>query len=523
MKHYDNGQGLQQKILSGVNKLADNVASTLGPKGRNVLIHKAGQNPIITKDGVTVARFVELEDPFENAAAQVIKQASEKTNSEAGDGTTTATVLARAIFSEAQKFIAAGESPVELKRGIDKAVESIILELKSAARPVQSRQDIHHIATISANGDRSIGTLIAEAVDKTGRDGAITIEEARSLDTSLDLVEGFIFDTGYYSTQFITDERRQAVKYDDPLLFITDHKLATVDQLLPLLEKVARDGRPLAVVADEVEGQMLAALIANAVRGSMRVVAIKAPRYGEERRSILGDLALATGGTFVSRQSGMPLSSVSLEHLGVAKSIDVTKHSTTIIGGKADYEKVEKHIENLKAQIADPSNSIESCTRIQERITRLASGVAIIRVGAATEVEMIEKKHRIEDALEAVRSAQQEGVHPGGGTSLLRASKKVETKTDNQTQARGVQIVLEAIKAPVRQIALNAGRSPDLVEMMVSGGEWGQGYCFDENKLKDYYEEGVIDPVKVTRCALQNAASAAGTLITTNFGIVETK
>lgn len=523
MKHYDNGQGLQQKILSGVNKLADNVASTLGPKGRNVLIHPAGQNPIITKDGVTVARFVELEDPFENAAAQVIKQASERTNSEAGDGTTTATVLARAIFSEAQKFIAAGESPVELKRGIDKAVEKIILELKGGARPVQSKEDIHHIATISANGDRSIGTLIAEAVDKTGRDGAITIEEARSLDTSLDLVEGFIFDTGYYSAQFVTDERRQAVKYDDPLFFITDHKLSTVDQLLPLLEKVARDGRPLVVVADEVDGQMLAALIANALRGSMRVVAVKAPRYGEERRSILGDLALATGGTFVSRQSGMSLNSVSLEHLGVAKSIDVTKNSTTIIGGKADYEKVEEHIENLKAQIADESNSIEACTRLQERITRLASGVAIIRVGAATEVEMIEKKHRIEDALEAVRSAQQEGVHPGGGTSLLRASGKVEVETDNKTQDRGVEIVLQAIKAPVRQIAQNAGDSPDLVEKAVAGGEWGQGYCFDKKEMVDYYQSGVIDPVKVTRCALQNAASAAGTLITTNFGIIDRK
>ncbi len=521
MKHYDNGQDLQQKILSGVNKLADNVASTLGPKGRNVLLHQQGKNPIITKDGVTVAQFVELEDAFENAAAQVIKQASEKTNSQAGDGTTTATVLARAIFSEAQKFIAAGESPVELKRGIDKAVEKIIFELKNGARPVQSREDIHHIATISANGDKSIGTLIAEAVDKTGRDGAITIKEARSLDTSLDLVEGFIFDTGYYSTQFVTDERRQAVKYDDPLFFITDHKLSTVDSLLPLLEKVARDGRPLVVIADEVEGQMLAALIANSLRGSMKVVAVKAPRYGEERRSILGDLALATGGTFVSRQSGMPLTSVTMEHLGVAKSVDITKHSTTIVGGKADYEKVEKHIENLKVQIADEANSIEACTRLQERITRLASGIAIIRVGAATEVEMIEKKHRIEDALEAVRSAQQEAIHSGGGTSLLRASHSVVVDVDNPTQERGVEIVLAAIRAPVRQISLNAGASPDLVEQQIINSESGKGYCFDTDTVVDYYSLGVIDPLKVTRCALQNAASAAGTLITTNFGIVQ--
>ena len=521
MRHYDNGQDLQQKILNGVNKLADNVASTLGPKGRNVLIHQKGGKPIITKDGVTVARVVELEDPFENAAVQVIKQASEKTNSQAGDGTTTATVLARAIFSEAQKFIAAGESPVELKRGIDTATERIILELKNGARPVRSREDIHHIATISANGDKAIGTLISEAVDKTGRDGAITIEEARSLDTSLDLVEGFIFDTGYYSTQFVTDERRQATKYDDPLFLITDHKLSVVDSLLPLLEKVARDGRPLVVIADEVEGQMLAALIANSLRGSMKVVAIKAPRYGEERRSILGDLAIATGGTFITRQSGVPLDNISLEHLGAAKSVDVTKFSTTIIGGKTDYEKVEKKIENLKSQIADQSNSIDVCTRLQERVTRLASGIAVIRVGAATEVEMIEKKYRIEDALEAVRSAQQEGVHAGGGTSLLRAAFTVKAKCENPTQDRGAQIVLEAIKAPARQIAVNAGYSPDLVEQKIKKAKDGKGYCFDSGNMIDYYELGIIDPLKVTRCALQNAASAAGTLITTNYGIVE--
>tara|TARA_R110002012_G_scaffold234802_3_gene408443 strand:- start:740 stop:2308 length:1569 start_codon:yes stop_codon:yes gene_type:complete len=521
VRHYDNGQDLQQKILNGVNKLADNVASTLGPKGRNVLIHQKGGKPIITKDGVTVARVVELEDPFENAAVQVIKQASEKTNSQAGDGTTTATVIARAIFSEAQKFIAAGESPVELKRGIDKATEQIILELMNGARPVQSREDIHHIATISANGDKSIGTLISQAVDKTGRDGAITIEEARSLDTSLDLVEGFIFDTGYYSTQFVTDERRQATKYDDPLFLITDHKLSVVDSLLPLLEKVARDGRPLVVIADEVEGQMLAALIANSLRGSMKVVAVKAPRYGEERRSILGDLALATGGTFITRQSGMPLDKISLEHLGAAKSVDITKFSTTIVGGKADYEEVEKKIDNLKSQIADDSNSFDMCTRLQERVTRLASGIAVIRVGAATEIEMIEKKHRIEDALEAVRSAQQEGVHAGGGTSLLRAAFSVKAKCENPTQTRGAQIVLEAIKAPARQIAVNAGYSPDLVEQKIKRAKSGKGYCFDSGNMVDYYKLGVIDPLKVTRCALQNAASAAGTLITTNYGIVE--
>ena len=423
MRHYDNGQELQQKILNGVNKLADNVASTLGPKGRNVLLHQVGTNPIITKDGVTVARFIDFEDPFENAAAQIVKQASEKTNSDAGDGTTTATILAQAIFREAQKFIAAGESPIELKRGIDKAVEVINNKLLEGARPVRSKQDIEHIATISANGDKSIGTLIATAVDQAGRDGAISIEEARSLDTSLDLVEGFVFDSGYYSSQFITDERRQAVKYDDPLIFVTDHKLSNVDSLLPLLEKVARDGRPLVIIADEVEGQLLAALIMNVARGSMKVVAVKAPRYGEERKGILSDLALATGATFITREGTLRPEHVTMEHLGVAQSIDVTKFGTTLIGAKGNYEKIEERIENLKNLITDENTSMHDGQRLQERITRLASGIAVIRVGAATEIEMIEKKHRIEDALEAVRSAQEEGIHVGAGCRLLRSLK----------------------------------------------------------------------------------------------------
>ena len=463
MRHYDNGQELQQKILNGVNKLADNVASTLGPKGRNVLLHQVGTNPIITKDGVTVARFIDFEDPFENAAAQIVKQASEKTNSDAGDGTTTATILAQAIFREAQKFIAAGESPIELKRGIDKAVEVIKDKLLEGASPVRSKQDIEHIATISANGDKSIGTLIATAVDQAGRDGAISIEEARSLDTSLDLVEGFVFDSGYYSSQFVTDERRQAVKYDDPLIFVTDHKLSNVDSLLPLLEKVARDGRPLVVIADEVEGQLLAALIMNAVRGSMKVVAVKAPRYGEERKGILSDLALATGATFITREGSLRPEHVTMEHLGVAQSIDVTKFGTTLIGAKGNYEKIEERIENLKTLISNENTSMHDCQRLQGRITRLASGIAVIRVGAPTEIEMIEKKHRIEDALEAVRSAQEEGIHLGGGVPLVKIAANLKVKTDNDTQRLGVKIIQQAIREPLRQICENAGVSADLV------------------------------------------------------------
>ena len=521
MRHYDNGQELQQKILNGVNKLADNVASTLGPKGRNVLLHQVGTNPIITKDGVTVARFIDFEDPFENAAAQIVKQASEKTNSDAGDGTTTATILAQAIFREAQKFIAAGESPIELKRGIDKAVEVIKDKLLEGARPVRSKQDIEHIATISANGDKSIGTLIATAVDQAGRDGAISIEEARSLDTSLDLVEGFVFDSGYYSSQFVTDERRQAVKYDDPLIFVTDHKLSNVDSLLPLLEKVARDGRPLVVIADEVEGQLLAALIMNAVRGSMKVVAVKAPRYGEERKGILSDLALATGATLITREGTLRPEHVTMEHLGVAQSIDVTKLGTTLIGAKGNHEKIEERIENLKNLIANENTSMHDCQRLQERITRLASGIAVIRVGAATEIEMIEKKHRIEDALEAVRSAQDEGVHAGGGVPLIKIAANLKVKTDNDTQRLGVKIIQQAIREPLRQICENAGVSADLVINKVEKSKENMGFSLDKRNMIDYHKEGIIDPVKVTRCALQNAVSAAGTLLTTNYAIVE--
>ena len=521
MRHYDNGQELQQKILNGVNKLADNVASTLGPKGRNVLLHEAGKNPIITKDGVTVARFIDFEDPFENAAAQIVKQASEKTNSDAGDGTTTATIIAQAIFREAQKFIAAGESPIELKRGIDKAVDVIKDKLLEGARPVRSKQDIEHIATISANGDKSIGTLIATAVDQAGRDGAISIEEARSLDTSLDLVEGFVFDSGYYSSQFVTDERRQAVKYDDPLIFVTDHKLSNVDSLLPLLEKVARDGRPLVVIADEVEGQLLAALIMNVVRGSMKVVAVKAPRYGEERKGILSDLALATGATFITREGSIRPEHVTMEHLGVAQSIDVIKLGTTLIGAKGNYEKIEERIENLKTLIADENTSMHDCQRLQERITRLASGIAVIRVGAATEIEMIEKKHRIEDALEAVRSAQEEGIHVGAGVPLVKIAQDLKVETDNDTQRLGVKIIQQAIREPLRQICENAGVSADLVINKVEKSKNNMGFSLDKRSMIDYYKEGIIDPVKVTRCALQNAASAAGTLLTTNYAIVE--
>jgi chaperonin GroEL len=520
-KHYDNGTSLGDKILRGVNQLADNVASTLGPRGRNVILQEPGGNPIITKDGVTVAQFVNFEDPFENAAAAVIKQAAAQTNSMAGDGTTTATVLAREVLRESQRYIASGASPVELKRGMDAAVEAIVSTLREMAVEISDVEEISNIASISANNDKTIGELIATAVDKAGKNGAITIEEARSLETSLDLVEGFRFDSGYAATAFINDERRGVVKYkEEPLLLVTDYKIDAVEQILPILEVVAREGRPFVIVAEDIEGQALAALIMNAMRGTMKIAAVKAPRYGEERRGILKDLATSVGAFFVSRESGVKLKDVQLQQLGIAKSIEVTKNETTIMGGKGSTSEIEERIEDLKTML-DNTDALHECERIQERITRLASGIAIIRVGASTEIEMIEKKHRIEDALEAVRSAQEEGIVPGGGVPLIRATQATEFEVDNEDQALGVEIVRKAVFAPLRQMAENAGESPDIIETIVANLEGSEGYDFRNRTTCDLLDTGVIDPVKVARCALQNAVSAAGTLITTNHAIIQ--
>jgi chaperonin GroEL len=520
---YNSETELQQKIMNGVNTLADNVASTLGPRGRNVLLQEKGQMPFITKDGVTVAHFVSLEDPFENAAAQVIKQAAIQTNSDAGDGTTTATVLARAILREAQRYIASGVSPIELQRGIDVAVRAITASLKDMATPVTSTDDITHIATISANNDTTIGELIALAVDRVGQDGSITIEQSRSLETSLDITEGFRFGAGYCASAFVTDERRGMLHHEEPLILVTDYKISAIEPILPLLELVAREGRPLIVVAEEVEGQALAAMIMNAMRGTLKIAAIKAPFYGEERRNTLDDLALSIGATFITRESGMQLADAKLPHLGSANSIECTKYVTTIIGGKANFEEIESRIASLKEMIKN-TESIQEGEVIQGRIVRLASGVAVIRVGGATEVEMTERKHRVEDALEAVKSAQEEGIVPGGGTALLRACETLKfAELDNSDQALGIAIIKEACTEPIRQMALNAGASPDLVLQQVRQSEAPEGWDFRKGELTNLYENGVIDPVKVTRTALQNAASCAGTLITTNFGIIQTE
>lgn len=520
MKHYQNGQELNAKILRGIDILADNVASTLGPKGRNVILyHKEENIPVITKDGVTVAKFVELDDPFENVGAQIIKQAAAKTNDTAGDGTTTSTVLARGILKKAQKYLMAGVSPIELKRGIDLAVSAVCDNLKDMAVPIQSEEDIAHIATISANNDKAIGTLVATAVDRAGKDGSVLVEEARSLETSLDLIEGFRFDSGYAATAFITNERNGTVEYEDPMVLVTDQKLERVDQILPVLELAAREARPLVIVAADVVDQALAALIMNAVRGTMKVAAIKAPRYGEERRSIMKDLCLSTGATMITRENSLTLKDVKLAHFGGCKKLSADKGWTTVVGGKGDYNEIDKKIEALKTEIQQ-TESLKACERIQERITRLASGIAVIRVGAATDVEMIEKKHRIDDALEAVRSAQEEGIVPGGGVALIRAVKNLMVETLNEEQSLGAKIIFEAIEEPLRQMAINAGESPDIIVSKVKNLDASWGYDFYSGQVKDMYLSGIIDPVKVTRCALQNAASVSSTLITTNHAIV---
>ena len=520
-KHYSSGRALHEKLLEGINDLADNVASTLGPRGRNVILHKEGHSPIVTKDGVTVANFINFDDPIKNVGAEIIKQAASNTNVSAGDGTTTSTVLSRAILQEAQKYLVAGSSPVELKRGMDKTVEAIVGNIKGLSRPVETQDDIRHVATISANNDKTIGDLITMAVDQAGKDGAISVEDGKSMETTLDVVEGFRFDSGYFSKSFITNQRKAAIKYDSPVILITDHKIDSVDSIYPVLELAARDGRPLIVVAEEVEGQALAALIMNSTRGTMKVAAVKAPYYGEERRNTLKDLSVSVGATFISRESGIRLSDVKLDNLGTCDKIEVIKNHTTVVGGRGDVEVIEEKIESLKEEIKQ-TEDMRECEKIQERITRLASGVAIIRVGGATEVEMIEKKHRIEDALEAVKSAQEEGMVSGGGVTLLRAAQEIDyVEFDNDDQRLGKQIILSAIEAPLRQMAINCGLSPDLIVEKVLASENEVGYNFVTNEMTDLFEAGVIDPAKVTRTALQNATSVSSTLVTTNYAVIE--
>jgi chaperonin GroEL len=519
-KHYDSGPEMDQRIMAGVNKLADNVASTLGPRGRNVILQAKNERPVITKDGVTVANFIDLEDPIENAGAQIIKQAAAQTNIDAGDGTTTATVLARSILNTARKYVSSGTPPIELKRGMEKAVEVVLERLDSASQPITSEEDIAHVATISANNDKQIGKLIANAVSSAGKDGAITVEEARSYQTSLDLVEGFRMDSGFAASAFITDERRRAVIYEDPMILVTDEKIDNVHDIISILELAAREARPLVFVASDVEGQALAAMIMNAMRGTLKIAAIKAPRYGEERKNILKDLALSTGASFITRSQGKRLKDAKLVDFGNASKIDITRLQTTIVGGKGDPDLIEKQIESLKEELVNEDN-LYKCEQIQDRIARLASGIAIIRVGASTEVEMVEKRHRIEDALEAVHSAQLEGIVAGGGSALLTAVKNLQVEVDNADQALGVEIIKSAVEAPLRQMATNSGESPDIICNQVLNADDGVGYDFVSRKLVNMIEAGIIDPVKVTKTALQNAVSVAGALLITNSAVIE--
>lgn len=525
MKVTSSGQELQTKVLSGVNKLADAVASTLGPKGRNVILQEKDKRPIVTKDGVSVASHFDLQDPLENVGAQIIKQAASKTNTDAGDGTTTSTVLARAIVKHAQKYLIAGVSTTEMKRGMEKGLAEVKKMIVEFCNPVSSLEDVKSIATISANNDVQIGTLISLAVDKAGRDGAVTIEEARSTETSLDVVEGFQFDSGWVSPRFINDERKASFRYTDALVLVTDHSIENIEDLLPTLEIAAREKRPLIVVADDVSGQALAGLIMNTVRGNMKVAAVKAPRYGEERRQILSDLAVSVGATFVTREMGMILTDVKRVNLGFAKMFESTRTLTTVMGGNGDPSKISERIEILKEEIGRTPD-LRECERIQERISRLQSAVAIIRVGGATEVDMIERKDRVIDALEAVKSAQAEGILPGGGTSLVYFSTILEKelandKTLTDDEKFGQKILIEAMREPFRTIAENCGLNSEYLLEIQKRSEWQKGINFTNGESVDMIEKGIIDPAKVTRCALENAVSAASTLLTTSHAVIE--
>ena len=516
-----NEDSLKESLRLGVNKLADFVSSTLGPKGRNVLIKEEKRRPFITKDGVTVAKHFKIDDdPVANVAATVIKEASAQTNTDAGDGTTTSTVLTQAIFNAAQEHIEAGISPVEIQRGLNKGLEFCCQRLEELAIQITSEEQITSIATISANNDNAIGELISLAVDRVGRGGSITIQEAKSLETSLDLEEGFKFDSGFLSNSFITDERRGVLRYENPIFLLTDSILETIDQVLPALEIAARENRPMIIVADDIKGQALAALIMNTARGTMKVAGIKSPRYGEERIEIMKDLAMSTGAKYFQKINGDKISDIKLSDFGSAKTVEASKFITTIIGGESNLEEVQNMIDHLNDEIKSLDDE-RLAQRMQERVTRLSSGVVIIRVGAATEVEMIEKKHRIEDALEAVKAALAEGTVTGGGLTLLGISAQLADSDlceENEAQEIGVRILSHALTVPFKTMCRNSA-VPEEIEIRLVP-EDNIGYNFLTDDICNLRNVGIIDPVKVTKSALKNAVSVAGTLITTNNAIV---
>ncbi|HEX8639050.1 MAG TPA: chaperonin GroEL [Pyrinomonadaceae bacterium] len=521
-KQVIHGEESRAAILRGVNQLADAVKVTLGPKGRNVVIDKKFGSPTITKDGVTVAKEIELKDSLENMGAQMVREVASKTSDVAGDGTTTATVLAQAIFKEGVRTVAAGANPMALKRGIDKAVAQIVEEVKRLAKPI-SGDSIAQVGTVSANGDKEIGKIIAEAMDQVGKDGVITVEESRTMDTSLDVVEGMQFDRGYLSPYFVTDADRMEAVLDEPLILINEKKVSNMRDLLPILEQVAKMGRPLLIIAEDVEGEALATLVVNKLRGTLNVAAVKAPGFGDRRKAMLEDIATLTGGKVISEDLGIKLESITVDDLGKAKRVTIDKDNTTIVDGQGSPDAVLGRIGTIRNQIEDTTSDYDR-EKLQERLAKLTGGVAVIKVGAATETEMKEKKARVEDAMHATRAAVEEGIVPGGGVTLVRASKVLDgfTIEGDQDEIIGVNIIKRAVEEPLRQIALNAGKEGAvIVEKIRAEDSENFGFNAATEQFEDLVAAGVIDPAKVTRTALQNAASIAGLMLTTEAMIAD--
>ncbi|HEZ4645250.1 TPA: chaperonin GroEL [Neisseria meningitidis] len=515
------GNEVRQKMVNGVNILANAVRVTLGPKGRNVVVDRAFGGPHITKDGVTVAKEIELKDKFENMGAQMVKEVASKTNDVAGDGTTTATVLAQSIVAEGMKYVTAGMNPTDLKRGIDKAVAALVDELKNIAKPCDTSKEIAQVGSISANSDEQVGAIIAEAMEKVGKEGVITVEDGKSLENELDVVEGMQFDRGYLSPYFINDAEKQIAALDNPFVLLFDKKISNIRDLLPVLEQVAKASRPLLIIAEDVEGEALATLVVNNIRGILKTVAVKAPGFGDRRKAMLQDIAILTDGVVISEEVGLSLEKATLDDLGQAKRIEIGKENTTIIDGFGDAAQIEARVAEIRQQIETATSDYDK-EKLQERVAKLAGGVAVIKVGAATEVEMKEKKDRVEDALHATRAAVEEGVVAGGGVALLRARAALENlHTGNADQDAGVQIVLRAVESPLRQIVANAGGEPSVVVNKVLEGKGNYGYNAGSGEYGDMIEMGVLDPAKVTRSALQHAASIAGLMLTTDCMIAE--
>ena len=515
------GDYARKGMLKGVNTLANAVRVTLGPKGRNVVLDKSFGAPTITKDGVSVAKEIELEDKFENMGAQMVKEVASQTNDIAGDGTTTATVLAQSIVNEGLKSVAAGMNPMDLKRGIDKAVIAAVEELKNIAVPCEDQKAISQVGTISANSDENVGKIIAEAMDKVGKEGVITVEEGSGLNNELDVVEGMQFDRGYLSPYFVTDTESMVADLENPFLLLVDKKISNIRELLPTLEAVAKSSRPLLIVAEDVEGEALATLVVNNMRGIVKVAAVKAPGFGDRRKSMLEDIAILTGATVISEDLGMSLENTELAQLGEAKRVQISKDNTTVIDGAGDKTQIEGRVKQIRAQIEETSSDYDK-EKLQERVAKLAGGVAVIKVGAATEVEMKEKKDRVDDALHATRAAVEEGVVAGGGTALVRVLSRLgELRGDNEEQNVGIKIALRAMESPLRQIVANAGAEPAVVVARVKEGEGNFGYNAATGEFGDVMEMGILDPAKVTRSALQNAASIAALMITTEAMVTD--